>query len=127
MLNHYDLAEIQSLRLDWVRAMNAGNVTRLGSLFTPTAIWIPDNEPALEGWSAISAWLGTIFESYRYQISVSDPEVRFARNWAVEKARFTARLSPLDGTEASTYNSGYIIIWHRGIDELWAIDRYIND
>ena len=32
MLNHYDLAEIQSLRLDWVRFMNAGNVARLGSL-----------------------------------------------------------------------------------------------
>ena len=33
MLNHYDLAEIQSLRLDWVRAMNAvsGATTGVGS------------------------------------------------------------------------------------------------
>jgi uncharacterized protein (TIGR02246 family) len=127
VLHHYDLAEVQSLRLDWVRFMNAGEVTRLGSLFMPGAVWIPGNEPALEGWAAISNWLENIFRSYRYQISVSDPEVRFAENWAVEKARFTAILAPLDGTESSTHQGGYIIIWRRGVDDRWAIDRYMDD
>jgi ketosteroid isomerase-like protein len=127
VLNHYDHAEIESLRLDWIRFMNAGDTTRLGSLFMPGAIWIPDNESALEGWSAISSWLDKIFESYRYQISVSDPVVRYAGDWAVEKANFTAILAPLDGSPSSTHERGYIIIWHRGVDERWAIDRYVDD
>jgi len=127
VLNDYDFPEIQRLRLDWVRFMNAGDVTRLGSLFMPAAVWIPRDEPALEGWSTISRWLEAIFRSYRYQLSVSDPVVRFAGNWAVERARFTAILAPLDGSETTRHEGAYIIIWRRDIEENWAIDRYIDD
>ena len=127
MLNHYDLAEIQSLRLDWVRFMNAGNVARLGSLFMPGAVWIPNNEHTLEGWAAISNWLERIFTSYKYQLSITDPVVRFAGNWAVEQATFTTTISPLDGSESKIYNGGYTIIWRRSEDEFWAIDRYIDN
>lgn len=130
MLHDYDFPEIQSLRLDWVRFMNAGDVTRLGSIFTPAAVWIPRDEPALEGWSAISRWLEAIFRSHQYRVSVSDPVVRFAGNWAVERAGFTATLAPLDGSETTTHSGAYIIIWRRDIrdvEERWAIDRYIDD
>lgn len=127
MLNHYDLAEIQSLRLDWVRFMNAGNVARLGSLFMPGAVWIPNNEHTLEGWAAISRWLERIFASYQYQLSITDPVVRFAGDWAVEQATFTAIIAPLDGSKSKTHNGGYTIIWRRGADEFWAIERYIDN
>ena len=127
MLHHYDLPEIQSLRLDWVRFMNAGDVERLGSLFMPAAVWIPKDEPALGGWGAISGWFQRVFGSYQYQLSVSDPVVRFAGDWAVESARVLTIVAPLDGTESSTHNGAYTIIWRRRDDELWAIDRYIDD
>ncbi|MDA1258898.1 MAG: nuclear transport factor 2 family protein [Chloroflexi bacterium] len=127
MLHDYDRPEIDSLRLDWVRFMNAGDASRIGSLFTPAAVWIPRGEPALEGWNAISRWLETIFAAYQYQMSVMDPALRFAGNWAVERARFRAILAPMDGSETSTHDGGYIIVWRRGIDENWAIDRYIDD
>ena len=127
VLHDYDLPEIQSLRLDWVRFMNAGDVTRLGSLFMPASVWIPRDESAIEGWSAISHWLEAIFRSYQYQLSVTDPVVRFAGDWAVERARFTAILAPLDGSETTTHDGAYIIIWRRDIEDHCAIDRYIDD
>ena len=58
---------------------------------------------------------------------MSDPDVRLAGAWAIERARFTAILTPRDGGESTTHHGGYIVTWRRGLDERWAIDRYIDD
>jgi uncharacterized protein (TIGR02246 family) len=123
-----ELKQIEQQRHVWLDAVNKNDIEGMKTVFSDDAVWIPSGLPALNGKNAIAEWMSPFFETYDYEFSIRDLNIKGAGDWAVEQASFTSKLSPKgEEGEGTTHDGKYIIIWRWEKDNKWRIERYLDN
>jgi len=125
-LPHDDLRAIERQRRLWVDAVNAHDVDRHLELVTDDVVWFPPGRPAVSGKEGLAALLRPVFERFDLQFEITSPRVRRAGDWAVERGRFRTDLTSRTEGETGRHNGRYLVLWKRGSDRTWRIERYID-
>lgn len=111
----------------WLEAVEQGDLDAYVDLVVEDVVWIAPGPVALEGRMAFRDWLAPFLEQHIYAMSVSDPDIRVAGRWAVEKGMFHSHISPRTGGDAMEHTGRFLTLWRHGADGKWRIDRYIDD
>jgi uncharacterized protein (TIGR02246 family) len=121
-----DRVAIERRRQRWVDLTTDGDAASCVQLLTEDAVWFPPDMAALSGRAEIRDWMAPFFELYEYEFSVSNPQLRLAGNWALDRGVFkSVHTSRYDGRQ--TEHSGeYLISWRRESDGEWYIERYMH-
>lgn len=122
-----DLHPIAERRQQWIDAVNARDVDRYIELLTEDIVWLPPGQPALSGRPAFAAWVRPFFERFGYEFGITEPTVRPAGKWAVERGTFQTRMTPLKGGEVGFHTGAYLALWRKEADDTWRIERYIDE
>lgn len=70
-----DLADVQALLDELVRADNAGDAARVAGLYTDDAVWLPWAGPAVVGREAIEASYAEVFAAVDLTLSLAAQEI----------------------------------------------------
>lgn len=122
-----DLQAIAHRRQEWIAAVNARDVARYLELLTPDIVWLPPGQPALSGRRAFESWVRPFFEQFAYEFDITEPDVRIAGDWAVERGAFQTRMKALDDGRSGQHEGRYLVIWRRASDNSWRIERYVDE
>lgn len=114
---------------EWVEAVNNGNIDAYADLLAEEAVWIPPGSEPITGRKAFKEWLAPFMENYSYEFSITGEKIKAAGNRALERAKFTSRMTPESGGEPMTHSGTFTVLWHRDVDKdgRWYIERYIDD
>lgn len=116
-----DLDAIDQVRNRHVAALNAGDAGAWSSEFAEHAVQMPPHFPANVGAKAIQGWCGGFLSMFRCRFSLDVDEVRVAGDWAIERGRYTIKLTPSGGGAAIDDFGKYITIYEREGESRWKI------
>ena len=122
-----DLQAIASRREQWVAAVNARDVDRYLELLTEDVVWFPPGQAALHGRGAFKAWVEPFFERFSYEFDLLAPTLRLAGDWAVERGGFETLMKSVEDGQAGRHTGSYLVIWRRDSDDVWCIERYLDE
>ena len=122
-----DLQAIAHQRQQWIAAVNARDVDRYLELLTDDVVWLPPGQSALSGRRAFKAWVQPFFERYSYEFVITEPSVRLAGDWAVERGGFRTKMRSLDDGQTGRHAGTYLVLWRRESGDTWRIERYIDE
>lgn len=122
-----ELKSIREQRQKWIDAVNKGDISQISEILSDDAVWMPLSIPALNGKKAIVDWIKPSFDNFDHQFEISDQDLKGAGNWVVEHANFVHRLTPKDGGETTELPGSYIVIWRWEKDNVWRIERYVDN
>lgn len=123
-----DLPEdLEGARRAWLRAVNRTDLDAYADLVCRDVVWLPPGGPAVQGRASFRAWLEPFFEQFEYRFSVEVASCRDSGDWAVEKGAFRTEMTPRSGGDPMEHRGRYIVLWRRGGDSAWRIDRYMDD
>ena len=111
----------------WIDVVNAGDVDEYANLLVEDAVWIPPGQDPIIGRRAFREWVAPFLEEFSYEFAITDERIRVAGDWAIEKARFTSEMIPYRGGKPMKHMGTFTVLWNRGSDEIWYIERYIDD
>ena len=121
-----DIDTISQRRADWTTAMQAGEIEQYLALLTDDVVWIPPRGSAVHGKEQIQEWLTPLFQQFSYDVTFSTIQVSVAGDWTIEQGTFTTRLVPRIGGDAMEHQSRYLVLWRRGANANWSIERYVD-
>ncbi|MGH7266197.1 MAG: YybH family protein [Candidatus Rokuibacteriota bacterium] len=105
-------------------AVGAGDVERIGSLYTPDAIAFPPDSPMVRGRDAIKQLWGAVIRDMGLKaVTLRTVDVDRSGDTAYETGEASLRLEPRGG-QASTAAIKYVVVWKRA-DGQWRIHRDI--
>ena len=119
--------ELERARLSWLRAVNRSDLDAYADLVCPDVVWLPPGEASVEGRASFRAWLEPFFERFEYRFALEVASCRVSGDWAVEKGSFRTEMTPLSGGDRMEHRGRYIVLWRKGDDSVWRIDRYVDD
>jgi len=120
-----DLDAIDQVRSRHVTALNAGDAGAWSSEFAEHAVQMPPHFPANVGREAIQGWSHGFLSMFQCRFSLNVDEVRVSGDWAIERGRYTIKLTPSGGGPAMDDIGKYITIYEREADSAWKITRDI--
>ncbi len=115
-----DEAAVRAASAAWDEAHNAGDVARLMDLYTPSAVSMPYNRPALEGRAAIEADFKAFLQEATPHHSTAIVSVVVTDDWAIEYGRYRLTVTP-KGSGPTTTEAGKHIVVRRRIDGAWKV------
>lgn len=112
---------------EWVDVVNRRDIDAYANLLSEKAVWIPPGQPPIVGRHAFKQWLTPFFNEFRYDFSITGEQFTIAGEWALERAEFISRMTPVDGGNTMEHSGSFTVIWHLESDDRWYIDRYVDD
>lgn len=105
----------------YVRAVMAGDVAALLSLYTDAAVWMPPNEPTLFGKGELLEWYQEYFADFRVvSFGETEREVTVMGDWAIERWAYMVAIEPLNGDDRIRDDGRFLAIWQRDGD-VWCM------
>jgi uncharacterized protein (TIGR02246 family) len=111
----------------WIDIVNNGDIDAYVNLLTENAVWIPPGQQPIIGRRAFKQWLAPFLGKYSYEFSITDERIKVAGDWALERGKFTSEMTPNSGGKSMKHSGSFTVLWKRGKDKEWYIDRYIDD
>jgi len=93
-LTDHDVAQIRGITDEWVRAHLAGDWDALSALHTDDIVFLPPEQPLVEGKAAVRAWLETFPPTTAFTATVVSAEGRPDFAWARGTFELTAEPEP---------------------------------
>jgi uncharacterized protein (TIGR02246 family) len=110
----------------YAAALKAGDVPTLVSLFCEDAVLMPANETSLYGRAEIAEWWREYFDHFRITaLSISERDVNFLGEWAVERRSHMVAIVPEKSGETIRDDGRAVFIWKREADGVWRISQFI--
>jgi uncharacterized protein (TIGR02246 family) len=123
-----DLAAIARTRSGFQEAMNAGDVAKIGALYTADAIDMPANEPTAKGNAAIVAATEARFKVMKpASVSVTAVDTHIMGDMAVEHGTYHMALTPAAGGNTTMVDGRYIVVLHRQADGSWKVSLSMDN
>ncbi len=116
-LSDADEAAIRQLVQDFVTAGETGEHQRLGRFFTDDAVWMPQDQAAVEGRPAIQAWFTVGAIDWDHQLL----EVNGSGDFAYVRATSVLHLD-IEGF--TPYTAKILAVMRRQADGSWLISHY---
>lgn len=104
----------------------ASDADAYAGLVTEAVVWVPPSGEAIVGRPAFVAWVEPFFRDFTYELTVRPADVVVLKDWAVERGQFISRLSSRGGSSGVDHSGDYVVVWARGEDQVWRIDRYLD-
>jgi uncharacterized protein (TIGR02246 family) len=120
-----NLDAIEQIRNRHVAALNAGDAGAWASEFAADAVQMPPHLPANVGIQAIQGWSRGFLSMFRCQFALEVDEVRAEGDWAIERGRYTIKLTPSGGGPTMDDVGKYITIYERKDGSAWKITNDI--
>lgn len=118
---------ISEKRQEWISAVNVGDVENYLSILSENIVWFPPSGQVIGGKEEFRNWVEPFFQNFDYKFSVSNTKIKIIENWAIERGKFTSKLTPKTGGEMMEHFGKYIIFWHREKGGEWKLERYVDD
>lgn len=126
-----DDARLEALRSAWVAAYETGDADAMGDLYTPDAVRMPYDAPAVQGRAGIVAAYRSNFANRRLRIRIEliPLGIEFAGELAVERGRYDEEWTTPEGEVRIRELGKYVSILRRGGDGRWryAISIFNRD
>lgn len=120
-----DLEAIDQVRSRHVAALNAGDADAWAGEFADNAAQMPPHFPANVGAKAIQGWSRGFLGMFRCSFSLDVDDVRVAGDWAIERGRYTIKITPSGGGPGMDDTGKYITIYERQGQSSWKITHDI--
>ncbi len=98
------------------QAINGNNLTGLTAIFTQDVVYLPPNEPAVVGRTAVRAWAEASLKAYRIHDHKTELEFAVAADRAFERYPYRQNDSPVAGGAAVTDTGEGLIVYHDDAD-----------
>jgi len=122
-----DRESIELRRQEWAAVVNARDVDGYIELLTDDVVWIPPGQPAVSGKQAFASWVRPFFERFSYEFVITEPELRVAGNWALERGTFETKMKSLNDGKTGQHAGAYLVLWRKEGGGVWRIERYVDD
>ncbi len=120
-----DIAAIQEIGKQGMRAYSAQDLSTLKTLFTDDLILMPPNRPIVIGKEAMLEWVENVFLVFEPGGYATASNVIVAGDWAIEHYTFNLAMRPKDGGEAIQEKGKGLHIYRRQANGSWKIARDI--
>lgn len=112
---------------EWVRIVNDGDIDAYIGILTEDAVWIPPGGEPIEGREAFKKWLTPFLTKFSYRFDITEERIKAAGSRALERAKFTSKMSPKTGGNPMIHSGTFTVLWIQKEDNKWYIERYIDD
>jgi ketosteroid isomerase-like protein len=120
-----DQKTIESAISEFVKAYNAGDITRLLEYYGDDLIKLR-NGGALETKSDVAERVSSVFKKFHSRVDVSTDEILIAGDIAFTRGSFRVTLTPKAGGESQTIERRYLEVWQRR-GECWLVIRAMDN
>ena len=97
------------------------DASKLAGLYDDEAVSMPPGMSSLPTKSAIAADFAAFFASNRATHRTLDADRRVTGEFAIERARYEATISPKDGAAAIKEAGKHIVVYRRQTDGSWKV------
>lgn len=123
-----DLAALRGVNEAFAEALSAGDVKRIGDLYTEDAFLLPPNAAALRGRAAVVGYFEGLLKAGKVSLQVRSGSASADGALGYDAGQFAFELTPAQGSP--TRDSGkYLVVLKRGADGRWrmAVDTWNSD
>ena len=119
---------IDAATMRFTNAFKRADADSLVALYTPNAVQLNPNMPALEGAAAIKQGFTSFFGAMTVaDVSLTTHDIIIAGNKAIERGSYAMRLKPKNGGAEVADRGKYVTTWERQPDGSWKIIRDISN
>jgi uncharacterized protein (TIGR02246 family) len=117
-------AAIDAANARFIAAVKAGDIPKVGAVYTADAVVLAPGSPAMKGRAAITE----LFNGWLSQMTVTDfslttDDLVVAGEYAFETGAFAMNMVLKSGGAAMPDKGKYIVVWKRDSDGSWKIHR----
>jgi uncharacterized protein (TIGR02246 family) len=116
---------VQEIWKEYSASLNAGDIDRWVALWTDDGVQMPPDEPPVIGKEKIKARNGAVLQKFKFDIGVTNQEVKTSGDWAYSRGVYKATLTPKQGGTSIPIDGKYMTILARQPDGSWKIHRDI--
>lgn len=114
-----DIAKIRALTAEFARAAVARSDSATAAQYTEDAVFMPPNQPAVEGRTAIQAWMKAFPPMSGFRLTVL--EVDGYGDVAYERGRYALTFAAAGRTPAVSDHGKFLAIRRRQADGRWLM------
>jgi len=114
---------IDSLLKEYAASLNSGDLDRWVALWTDDGIQMPPGEPAVVGKQHIRTRNGAGLDRFKFDMGITNEELRVAGDWAYIRGTYKATLQPKQGGEPVLIDGKYMSILAKQPDGSWKLHR----
>ena len=118
-------AAVNEIWKEYSASLNAGDLDRWMALWTEDGIQMPPDEPAVVGKERIRARNQRVADQFKFDIAITNAEVRTGGDWAFSRGTYRATLTPKQGGKPIPIDGKYMTVLTRQGDGSWKIHRDI--
>jgi uncharacterized protein (TIGR02246 family) len=118
-------AAVNQIWKEYSASLNAGDIDRWSALWTDDGVQMRPDEPAVVGKERIRARIQAVADKFKFDIDITNAEVRTAGDWAFARGTYKATLTPKSGGKTIPIDGKYMTILARQGDGSWKIHRDI--
>jgi ketosteroid isomerase-like protein len=105
---------VDQAREQHVAAVNAGDARAATDLFAPEGVFLPPNQPALQGTAAIHGWFTHVFANFRIQgFGLQPGTLEPHDDVMIEHGNWNATFQPKDGSPSLPAGGTYLTVYGR--------------
>ena len=116
-----ELAAIGAFNVQYLKAINDGDLAALSRLTTDDHLMMMPNRPPVEGKAANDAINGRAFEQFRFDETWTPLETRVSGDLAYQRGTFITRATPKTGGEGRSIAGKFLRIYRRESDGSWRM------
>ena len=114
-----DVAAIESLADETMKAFNEGDLERYLSLLTDDVVWMAPTQPSAIGKDAAKNWVQ--FDLITHEVAITVEEVQVLGDWAFMRNIWIGSGTQKDSGEKFEFNNKGLYLLRRQADGSWKI------
>ena len=123
-----DRAGINQTRSAYVAAWNGADADQMANLYTPDALVLYPNQPAVVGRSAILVYFKAFFAEFTQEdFELISEEIEIVGPWAFDRGTYRWRGVPRPGGDPVSDHGKYLVILQRQPDGSWKVARDMDN
>lgn len=114
---------VNDLLKEYAASLNSGDLDRWVALWTDDGIQMPPGEPAVVGKERIRTRNGAGLDRFKFDMGITNEELRVAGDWAYIRGTYKATLTPKQGGDPVLVDGKYMSILAKQPDGSWKFHR----
>lgn len=112
---------ILAVQQQWLDYELDGNMTGVVSLCVDDVVWLPPNQPALRGKSAVAAWLAVLPEHRIRRIEITHVQIHGSAGLAYKLADFTTWFEEGGRDSDERVTGSHLWVLRESLPEYWQV------
>ena len=122
-----DIAAVNALRDSFTTAMNAGDGTAIGNLYTADGASQHNHDKTVAGREAITASQNAMFSQFTVKAEITPNETMTMGDFGFDRGTYRMTMTPKAGGDAITDEGRYIVLLRKEADGSWKVSSDIDN